>query len=478
VTLSQLAWNAIANANRDGDPVVVTVRATIDGSCATTSAETVRISFAKDDLAGGIYYWQSATYGGIGGKTGGIYSHDFGTFDPTPTPFYTSGSSGTCVGCHNVSRDGLRMALATDDPDGDDEFSDVHTLVMDIPTKNKVGGPNGSKLPGFQTFTHDHSRMIASTYQNNQDKSFAIYDGDGANLLATAVLPPPMQATQPDMSKDDSTLVFVVPGLDNANKTTISSAGDHHFMGGSLWTASFTAATNVLGTPASLLAATGSQNFYYPSFAPDMSFVVFNEADDTSAANNGNDAFYNRQARVKILHYPPQSGDAPLDLTALNQADGLSNSWPRWSPFVGSFHGKPILWVTFSSNRDYGLHLVNTGFDNCYPPESPNYDQPQPLSKQNTTYENCAEPQIWMGAVVVDPSRAIDGTDRSFPAFWLPFQDVNSHNHSAQWVEKVVNQPPPDGGSCIPDGQPCGDAGASTCCGICCYSQCAENCVN
>ncbi|HEX4516351.1 MAG TPA: hypothetical protein VH054_22540, partial [Polyangiaceae bacterium] len=147
LTLPQLAWNDIANANRDGDPVTVSVRATIDGSCVTTSAENVNLSFAKDDLAGGIYYWQSATYGGIGGKTGGIYSHDFGTFDPTPTPFYTADTSGTCVGCHNVSRDGLRMSLAFDDPDGDDEFSDVHTAVLDIPSKTKVGAPGNANLP-------------------------------------------------------------------------------------------------------------------------------------------------------------------------------------------------------------------------------------------------------------------------------------------------------------------------------------------
>jgi hypothetical protein len=480
LTLPQQAWTDIANANRDGDPLNVSVRATIDGSCVTTTPQTVRLSFAKDDLAGGIYYWQSATYGGIGGKTGGIYSHDFGTFDPTPTPFYTSDATGTCVGCHNVSRDGIRMSLAFDDPDGDDEFGDVHTAVLDIASKSKVGGTAMS--PGFQTFTHDHSRMIASNFKPGGgpppppntpvDTSFAIFDGDGANLLATASLPTNMSGTQPDLSKDDSTLVFVVPAAN-----TISQQGDHHFTGGSLYTSAFSATANTLATPQPYLAATGTQNFYYPSFDPTGQFVIFNEADDTSSANNDDDAFYNRKARVKIMHYPAQTGDAPLDLTALNVADGLTNSWPRWSPFVGSFHGHQILWVTFSSNRDYGLHLVNTGFDNCYPPESPAYDQPQPLSKQNTTYENCAQPQIWMAAVIVDSSRSIDTTDRSYPAFWLPFQDVNSHNHSAQWVETVSNPDQPDGGACLPVGDQCG-ADAGVCCQVCCGTTCEGTCIN
>src|SRR5262249_3002477 len=86
ITLPQAAWNAIANINRDGDTVGVVVRATKDGSCVSISEMNIEIDFAKEDLAGGIYYWQSAAYNGIAGTTGGIYSHDFGTFDPTPTP--------------------------------------------------------------------------------------------------------------------------------------------------------------------------------------------------------------------------------------------------------------------------------------------------------------------------------------------------------------------------------------------------------
>jgi hypothetical protein len=39
--------------------------------------------FAKDNLTGGIYYWQSVLYGQVAGTAGGIFYHDFGTFDPT-----------------------------------------------------------------------------------------------------------------------------------------------------------------------------------------------------------------------------------------------------------------------------------------------------------------------------------------------------------------------------------------------------------
>ena len=104
------------------------------------------------------------------------------------------------------------------------------------------------------------------------------------------------------------------------------------------------------------------------------------------------------------------------------------------------------------------------------------YDQPQPLSKQGVGYENCAQPQIWMGAIIVDADPSLDTGDRSFPAFWLPFQDVNSHNHIAQWVEKIQGGDNPDGG-------PCGEQGASCpstpCCTdmVCCAGTCLPSCI-
>jgi hypothetical protein len=507
LTLPQAAWNDIANTNRDGDPVKVVVRATPQGgSCVTASAQSVSLAFAKDDLTGGIYYWQSATYGGIAGTTGGIYEHDFGTFDPTPTPFYTSGGTGTCVGCHTLSKDGVRMSLMTDDPDADDEYGDVNTHTMDVGSRTVIGGKNVG--PGFQTFTHDHALMIASMFKQGGDSSFGVWNGDGTTQLATDTLPKTsnvqLLGTQPNLSWDDKTLVFVSPGYNAQGQSTISQAGDHHFLAGSLWSAAFsTTAPYALTNLVNFLPATGQHNFYYPDQSVDGNWVVFNDTNDTSAANDTGDCFYSRKARVQIMHFPPQAGDQPLDLGALNVADGLSNSWPRWSPALTSYHGKKVLWVTFSSNRDYGLRLKNTtagyptgaaGFDNYYPPESPAYDQPQPPNKQGVTFNLYGAPQIWMAAVIVDPDRTLDAKDRSYPAFWLPFQDVTAHNHSAQWVAKVQSGPPPggdggaggdggggdSGGTCSEVGGACGAPGATCCVDVVCCagtSVCEYSCI-
>jgi hypothetical protein len=97
----------------------------------------------------------------------------------------------------------------------------------------------------------------------------------------------------------------------------------------------------------------------------------------------------------------------------------LASSFPKWSPFL--FHrtnqaGSRLEWITFSSTRKYGLR-----------------DPPPGGTELNTGT------LIWMAAV--DPDRVAMGEDPSFPAFALPFQDLTTSNHIAQWTTAVI-QPP------------------------------------
>jgi TolB protein len=96
---------------------------------------------------------------------------------------------------------------------------------------------------------------------------------------------------------------------------------------------------------------------------------------------------------------------------------GRGDSWPKWTPSPQQYKGHPLLWITFSSRRAYGLRL-NTALPTQSAPGTA---------------------QIWMAAI--DPTRAWAGNDPSYPAFWLPFQDMASGNHIAQWVLKVARKP-------------------------------------
>jgi hypothetical protein len=164
----------------------------------------------------------------------------------------------------------------------------------------------------------------------------------------------------------------------------------------------------------------------------------------------------------------------PLDLEKANGSPAsapvdVSNSWPRWSPFVQTYKGSKLLWITFSSTRDYGLRVFNSkaGQFQCYPADS--YEQPG-ASHGQTFPPNCKQPLIWMAAMNLSTAEIMTGGDPSYPAFFLPFQAIvdsmnrPNHNHTAQWTETVVSQPQPDMGACIPDQQDC-TAAPNNCCG-------------
>ncbi len=93
------------------------------------------------------------------------------------------------------------------------------------------------------------------------------------------------------------------------------------------------------------------------------------------------------------------AGGTPVLLEAANMGEGLTNSWPRWSPLPDD----DILWLTFSSRRDYGYVAQRS------------------------------EPQVWVTAF--DPAEIEAGNDPSSPAFWLVGQDPMENNHVPVWIE-------------------------------------------
>jgi hypothetical protein len=476
--LSQQVWDYIAQSNRGGDPLDIIVRATdANGTCVATSQTQVAISFAQEDLNGGVYYWQSVAIGVAAGAAGGIFRYDFGKRGQTPQPFLAPTASGgtmqRCVGCHFLSRDGQKMTYGNDDPDADDEYSDLKTSLIDVATKSAVA----INKPGFQAFAPDHS--LASDGLAKLSNAFGLYDGNsGAAGTPATVSSGAARGTQPDYSADGSKVVFVQPGGYKFNGKTYTD--DNHFTGGSLLTMSASGTT--FGTPQPLLTSAGENN-YYPAFSPDGNFVIFNRVPLTGAVDGctntatiggacANDAFSNPAARILLM---PAAGGTPIDLANINGTGALTNSWPRFAPTVQTYKGDQIAWVTFSSTRDYGDMVRNTVMINgmaqhlCYPPESPENSS---TNKNVTTDPSCLQPQLWMAAINL--TKAAQGGDPSYVAFWLPFQDPTAHNHIAQWVVSLVGPPPPppdggtDGGSCIPDGVSC-TAGSGVCCdGVCC----------
>ncbi len=459
VTLDENVWKFIADSNRGGDSVKVSVRATPDDACVEASTNSVNIAFAEEDLVGGLYYWKSTiTPNGTGGH---IWRKSFGDTLP-PEQLTTDANGAACFGCHSLSRDGKRMFVNHDDDDSDDEYSDVNSDLMDVETKMFVQNNNFANLPpGFQTFNPDHTLALSSNGLGDLTPAtdFYLLDGDtglGATPAKIVAAPSGKRPTQPDWSADGKNVVFVVADYIAWG----NHHDDDHFSGGSLFSIPY--ASGAFGDPVALVTSAGENN-YYPSYSPDGSFIIFDRVPKPTTMDVAEgDSFSNPKARVMILSV--KSGATPEDCANLNGTGDLSNSWPRWSPFIQTYKKNRLLWVTFSSTRDYGLRVRNSFGSQvqCYPADSAE----DPGSPHHQVFPaNCKQPQLWMAAVNLDQAE-IPSTDPSLPAFWLPFQDDTTHNHTAQWTQTVVTTPM-DGGTCLNNGENCAAAPNNCCAGVC-----------
>jgi hypothetical protein len=383
------------------------------------------------------------------------------------------------------------MVINSDDDDSDDEYGDTLSSLIDMASKMPIGGMTGGRIPGnmppgFATFYPDHTRFLHSNgYGPSQGPAneFLQYDGNTCGMLPTDTVSGQTLSTMPDWSPDGKSVVFVVPqayGSWDGNSRT----DDDHVFAGSLFTMPYTG--NGAFGAASPLLMSGGENNYYPSYSPDGTLLVFNRAAQDMSAGSltgcaggfcPNDSFSNPKARLMILKLA--QGSSAVDLGNANGSPSASplawsNSWPKWSPFLQQYQGHQLLWIAFSSTRDYGLrvrnHVQGAGQYQCYPADS--YEQPgaphrQPFAPQ------CQQPQIWMAAIDVTVANGpqikhpFAAQDPSWHAFWLPFQDITTHNHTPQWTQAVAGNPPPDAGACVMAGGNC-TQGQMCCNGLVC----------
>jgi hypothetical protein len=478
--LNQAEWDYIARTNSDRDPVKVQVRAVGCDGTNVASSNTRNISFAKEDLQGTLYYWasQRITLGGQNYNSGGVYRYDYGVRDqnaePVLTPTSSANPNNLCIGCHAVSRDGRQMVFLFDDNDSDDEFSDVRTDIFDIAaaTASSPIVKNGPLVfrPGYPTWNREVTEFLLSDGFGNDFTNMMAMPGAFERINPSAMHVGYAQAgtlrgTTPDWAPDDSLVAFAVPPNQLVTPPaagfwmkTKGTSDDLWFAGASLYVASWNDTSKNLENPSMLLQAQGTENFYYPSFSPDGSLLVFNHA--TSGAN-----FHNPKARVQLVSVG-QSNPTPVDLAKLNDTGDLTNSWARWAPFVQTYKGKRILWITMSSTRNYGLRIVNDGQVNCYPKEPPMGVTPVFVDGSGNSNPVCSRTQLWMAAIYLDAGAVNGGTDVSFPAFFLPFQDQTTNNHLAQWAQQRFAGTCSTNSDCPPNGataQCCDNGGCTAC---------------
>jgi hypothetical protein len=402
-------WQWIAETNRGGDDVVVRTRGTDDAGTGVGTSTDIKLAFSYENVKGGIYYWKASS---AQMNESAIMRFDFGNVAQQTAERFVGPDSagGKCVGCHALSRDGTKMVASAGGWDVED------SLVVDVGTATRTATPGKA---AFASWNPDGTEYVGVfSYTGTTTHNLMLFNGTtGVQSGTIDVGATSAQSTShPDWSPDGSHIVYVRVGAASSD-----GVNNQRFHGGSIRMVSKQGAA--WGTPTTIVAEQAGRNRYYPSFAPDGALLAFNESTCATPATPDITCNADSDPTATIYVVKPDPGATPVALTRANAPGktdtgaALTNSWPKWAPFEfqrTQTPGSRVVWMTFSSSRNYGLRTPPAG----------------------TSAEATSGTLLWM--VAIDPDRAIAGQDPSVAAFALPFQDLQSSNHIAQWTKEVI----------------------------------------
>lgn len=399
-------WDTIATAARGTGVTTYTLRGTNAGGGVGTSAARA-ITFTEENITGGLYYWNA------GG--GSIMRYDFGIRGARPETFLDKARTGAglCVGCHSLARNGTRISVGLD-------FPTTTFQVYDIGTRARVfslaGGGFFPSEPCFASFSPDATQIATSAST-----------GIDIRDAATGTILTPMiggaGATHPDWSPLGDRIVVTKSAEPSPGGLIYDAMG---VVSGSI--SELVRDASGVWTEQPLLARAGTENNFYPAYSPDAEWVVFNRSPSNTNSAGGSSDTIAGVPDAEIWVVATDHSGLTMQLAA---AGGYGDTWVKWDPTSYLDQGRTLFWLTWSSRRAYGLR-----------------------------YAEDAKVQLWMTAF--DPAAARAGGEPSSPAFRLPFQDIASGNHVAQWVTSVERLPCTDssvcgvgefcsGGVCTPD---------------------------
>ncbi len=403
-------WRWIAESNRGSNPLTVSVRGTDDAGTAVGSSESLSVSFSQDNIDGGIYYWTTSS---TADSATAIMRYDFGADTRVPPERFigTEMTNSNCVGCHALSPNGESMVVASDASFG------ALVLLLDVSTKTAKVPFGSSPRSAFSSWNPEGSQYVG-VFANDAVDGFLswnlnLFDGETGASVGTIDVggTKATPASHPDWSPTGDAIAYTRVGQTREERISLARDIYENSLrvvtrdGNGQWSA-----------PVELTAAVTGESTHYPTFSPSGELLAYNRSVCADGANGVDcDAYDDPGAALWIME--PTAGAEPISMAradapgTTDTAAVVQNSYPKWSPFTfrrSGEMGSRLHWITFSSNRNYGLRTPPAG---------------------NTL--------IWMAAI--DPDAALRGEDPSFTAFALPFQDLATDNHTAQWTQEIIS---------------------------------------
>ncbi|HEY1812848.1 MAG TPA: hypothetical protein VGG74_10910 [Kofleriaceae bacterium] len=413
----------------EADDVSITVRlAAADGTMLGES-QPITAAWSKTPLSGGLYYWTTAGTGDTTFNTA-IARYDFDGDASMPAIYLASNNAPTvptgqtqCIGCHAVSKDGTKLAFSLGG-----SIPGYYSLY-DVASVSATATEMGSNTPPFAemtTFSPDGTREITMNYG---DLSLRAADST-LGMQTDAMFQTEVQTeagsgekeSQPFWSPTGAHIAFVSWTPSGSDVSSGHDTGDM-VEGGQIWLAQSDGQAPI-GAASLLVPRVDGITSYYPAISDDDLYVVFDQSSCSGPPNTAAqgwglgacDGYNDISATLMMI---PTAGGTPVQLENANGGASplTTNSWPRWSPDHGTFRGKELYWVAFSSRRAYGLSL------------------------QSGAGSDVVKPQLWFAAVAIDPANP-PTTDPSYAAVWLPGQDPSftgpRGNHTPAWTTKAV----------------------------------------
>ena len=432
--------NVIAESNRGNGPATLVVRGT-DEKGSVGSSASISVQFAGDRVDGAIYYWMTSQ------PSPSIMRFDFASqsalavaLQPSDLPDDGGNphANTTCVGCHALSRDGIRMVASKGASWAGylvyiNDLRKPKTATDWLTVDGRATGTAAANRVMTVSFNPDGTQFVADAPPGDTLGSTKLAFHLGTTGVRQSTLDVSFNVSFPDWSPDGQTIA--VTHIYGNSGTIIQ------FQEGGI---SVIRQSATGWNPAEVVVVphTTGKNRYTPNFVPDSSFLLYGEATrQTGDADSLVDGYADPSATVWAVQ--PQANATPVLLARANATgvadkltltDGrstivtsriangmLMNTFPRAAPFEAKQNGHKLFWFTAASQRRAGLRLYKAN-------PSVVGDEPTQLL-------------LWMFAL--DAEQVLAGKDGSYPGFFLPFQDLLTSNHMAAWTQKYVSDNPP-----------------------------------